>query len=143
VSSRLAPVEWQRQADHLMDCDRLRDPLELARAEVARDEPAADEAQRCRARDHGVGRGAALDARRQVHGVTEHLLLALGAARHAGDEDAGMDADPHGEPDARRREVGVHARDGVDDREPGLQRALGVVLVRVRIPEVHGGTRGA
>ena len=134
-----------RPVHDAVERDRLGDALELLRPprssthEDARHEPlrgAADD-HACRARPR------ACEPRGDVRRVADGEGLAAGAAAHRSDHDRpGVDAD------ARRRSADavlglervVQASERGDDLEPGAHGALGVVLVGLRIAEVHEQT---
>ena len=84
--------------------------------------------------DH-VRIGDRLQARREVRGIADDpALLRLARSDEVADDDQpGRDADPHVQRRARR---GDQLRRGLDNREPGLHGALGVVFVGLRIAEI-------
>ena len=124
---------------HRVGADRRGDTLERRGAEIVQQEHARDEPLRGTADHHRVGRGHGFEARGDVRGVAEGEHLALGAAAHRADHHrAGVDAD------ARRQthpvlglERIVQPAKRAEDPEPGTHGAFGVVLVGLRIAEVH------
>jgi len=76
-----------------------------------------------------------LQPRSQVRGVADDAaLLRLPRSDEVADDDqAGRDPDPHAQ---RRSRRGDEFRRSLDDREPGLHGALGVVFVGLRIAEI-------
>jgi hypothetical protein len=124
---------------HGVGMDRRSDALERRRAEIVQQEHARDEPSRGIADHHRVGCGHGFEARGDVRGVAEGEHLALGTAAHRADHDrAGVDAD------ARRQTYSVLGLErivqrakGGEDLAPGTHGAFGVVLVGLRITEVH------
>ncbi len=82
------------------------------------------------------GSAIALQTRREVRRLADDpaLLRLPGTHEIADHHEPGRDADPDMQRSADRRR---QMRHGLDDREPGLHRALGVVLMRLRIAEIR------
>ena len=59
-----------------------------------------------------------------------HLVTKLAGADVAGDHEAGTDADPHGDVDARRGAPGVQRLHRLDDLQARLHRARVVLVTR-------------
>ena len=116
-------------AEHDEGGGRFLDPLERLRAERAQHEQVAEQPAG-RFGDHDrAGLGHALEAGGKVRRIADHRLL-LGstfADQVADDHEAGRDPDP-----GRQRLAGGDRQpaDRGDHREPGPDRALGLVLVR-------------
>jgi hypothetical protein len=109
--------------------------LEARRAELAQLEHLPQEAPR-RVRDHhGARPGDLLQPRSQVRGLADDrpLLRRALAEEVADDDQAARDADPHRERRPGRRR---QPRDGLDDAQPGPDRALGSVLLGLGPAEV-------
>ena len=133
---RLEAARRPARPQHAPGRHRRGETLELARAELGEVEQAGDEPPRAGADHHGPGLGQRLQPGREVGRLADRVALArptLTAAGVANHHRAGGDADPGPERGAaRRREPG----DRPDELEPGADRALGVVLVRLRVAEV-------
>ena len=120
-------------AQHARDLDGLVEALDGVGAEIVVVEQPADQGPGVRADHDAAGLGQRLQAEGAIGGVADHRLL-LGAAladQVARHDLAGRDADARRE---RHREA--EAADRVDEVEPGPDRALGIVLVRLRIAEI-------
>jgi len=124
---------------HSVGADRRGDALERRGAEIVQQEHARDEPLRGAADRHRARRGHGFEARGDVRGVAEGEDLALRAAAQRADHHrAGVDADAGGQMDpVLGLEHIVQGAERAQDLEPGAHRALGVVLVRLRIAEVH------
>ena len=116
--------------------ERLGEALEALRAEVGQLEQPADQPARRLADHHAARRRERLQPRREVRRLADHgLLLGRALADQLADHDqAGRDADPGRQRLARRRRPA--AASAVDQRQPGPDRPLGVVLVRLRPAEI-------
>ena len=124
---------------HGVGMDRRGDALERRGAEIVQQEHARDEPLRGTADHHRVGRGHGFEARGDVRRVAEGEHLALGAAAHRADHHrAGVDADARRQthPVLGLERIVQRAKRG-EDLEPGTHGAFGVVLVGLRIAEVH------
>jgi hypothetical protein len=123
---------------HPVDLDRVRHALEARRAKVLRDEEPRHKPQGGVADHHSVRLGHALQAGRDVGGVAEGEGFAAVPTPHLADHDrTGMDSDTHGElHPALVLEAFIHAPERQRDLVPGPDRALGVVLVGLRVAEV-------
>ena len=111
------------------------DALEVLRPEVLKLEQIAEQPARALGDDDHVRLGDRLQPRREVRRLADDAaLLRLARSDQVADDDQpGRDADPHVQ---RRAGRGDELRRCLDDREPGLHGALGVVLVRLRIAEI-------
>jgi hypothetical protein len=141
--SELARVHVEAAAhacrlEHGVCADRIGDALQHRGSEILRCEDPRDQPQRRSADQHRVRLGRAFEPRRDVRGVAEGKGLALRSAAHlAHDDRAGVDADPRGQPDAvLRLERLVQRAESRQDLASRPDGPLGVVLVRLRVPEV-------
>ena len=84
--------------------------------------------------DQGARPGQRLQAGGKVWRLADDAALLRGARADqiANHDEAGGDADPN----IQRLSCGEPA-DRIDDREPGARRALGVVLMRLRVAEIN------
>ena len=83
------------------------------------------------ANDHRVGRGEALEPRRDVGRFPERQVLVPPATPHHPHHDrAGVDAEPHGEVDTVLcRQTGIQGGDGLDNAQAGVHGAPGIVFM--------------
>jgi hypothetical protein len=135
AAHRLEPALDRPFAGDREGPDRLADALELVLAKVREREPRPEQPPR-RIGDHDVaGRRNPLQARRKVRCVADHGLLLRGtlADQIAHDHEAGRYRDPRGQRLARRV---AQLPDRRRDRQPGPDRALGLVLMRARPAEI-------
>ena len=111
------------------------DALEVLRPEVLKLEQIAEQLARALGDDDHVRLGDRLQARREVRGLADDAaLLRLPRSDQVADDDQpGRDPDPHVQ---RRAGRGDEFRRRLDNGEPGLHGALGVVFVRLRIAEI-------
>ena len=111
------------------------DALEVLRPEVLKLEQIAEQPARALGDDDHVRFGDRLQPRREIRRLADDAaLLRLPRSDEVADDDQpGRDPDPHAQRRARR---GDELRRRLDDREPGLHGALGVVFVRLRIAEI-------
>ena len=132
-AQRREAVGHGTRAEHARDLDGLVEALDRVGAESLVVEQPADQGPGVRADHDAAGLGQRLQAEGAIGGLADHRLL-LGAAladQVARHDLAGRDADARRE---RHREA--EAADRVDEVEPGPDRALGIVLVRLRIAEI-------
>ncbi len=128
--SRPAAPAAAAGAHDAVERDRLRDPLELLRALVFNNEQPRRLPQDARSDEHRPQFGRGLHSRRNVRRVAEHFA---GGVDHDG---AALDADAGGKLRRARSGVpGVEAGERALDGERRAHRALGVVLLRLRIAE--------
>ena len=120
---------------HRVGAGRPGDALEVLRAEIDKLEQIAQQLSRALGDDDAVRRGDPLQPCGKIWRVADDpALLRLSRTQEiADDHDPGRDAHPHMQRRAGRR---LQLRRGLDDREPGPHRALGVVLVRLGIAEI-------
>ena len=113
----------------------LGEALEMLRTEIGKLEQPTHEPPGTPTDDDDARFGERLEARRQVRGLANHgLLLRPALADQLADHDqTGGDADPSSQRFAGGR---LQSRQRIDDREPGPDRPLGIVLMRPRPPEV-------
>ena len=111
------------------------DALEVLGPEVLQLEQIAEQPARALGDDDHVRFGDRLQARREVRRLADDAaLLRLPRSDQVADDDQpGRDPDPHVQGRAGR---GDEFRRGLDDGEPGLHGALGVVFVGLRIAEI-------
>ena len=115
----------------------LREAAERQLSERLALEEALDEPVRGVAQHHGVGRGHGLQSRGDVRRLPDGEVLGATRPHRAGDDGSGVDADPDRDPEAALPlEPLVQHRHAPQDRQPGVDGALGVVLVGHRIAEV-------
>ncbi len=81
--------------------------------------------------DHRVGRGEALEPRRDVGRFPERQVLVPPATAHHPHHDrAGVDAEPHGElHPVLCRQTGIQGGDGLDNAQAGVHRPPGIVFM--------------
>ena len=118
-----------RLTHHLPACYQIRKTLEGNGVEWTQLEHPAKAAARAGADNGGVGFGDLLQARREVRRLAHHQRLRRADADHVADDDqpggdADADLDWRGGPRQGRRQV---AQDG----QGGMNRALGIVLMRL------------
>ena len=118
------------RGDDLPGVDFVAQALQPQRAEVAPLEEVADLPARVARHDDRIGTRDALQSRREIGRVTrdvERVRRDL-SVQVADDDEAGRDSDAHLQP-----AIAEHPQraDPVDRRERGVDRALGVVLVRL------------
>ena len=111
------------------------DALEVLRPEVLKLEQIAEQPARALGDDDRVRLGDRLQARREVRRLADDAaLLRLPRSDQVADDDQpGRDPDPHVQ---RRAGRGDEFRRCLDDGEPGLHGALGVMFVGLRIAEI-------
>ena len=121
-----------------IDVKRPVDPPYGAWTELVEDEQAFDQPARALADHHRARLGQVLQASGEIGGLSydRHLVTELAGADVAGDHEAGTDADPHGNVDARRGSPGVQRLHRLDDLQARLHRPPRVVLVSAWIAEV-------
>jgi hypothetical protein len=84
--------------------------------------------------DHGPGFGKTLQARGEVRRIAEHRpFLCRALADHVDDDEAGGNADPRVERDLGAE---LEAADRYNQRQPGANRTLRIILMRGRIAEI-------
>jgi hypothetical protein len=126
------------RADGPPDRNGLAEALEPVRSEVLAQEASPEQRSRSR-RDHNrAGQTRSMQPPCQVHGFAEHGLLLGGTVPDevARDDDSRRDPHPHRERlrhRNRRRQPGH----GIDHCQTRTDRALGVVLMRMRVAEEH------
>ena len=124
-----------RGLDRAIELDRMLDALELMRTAILDHEKARHQLLHRGGNHHRVGVGSRLHPRSDVGRIAEHIRPFTTALAH--DHRAGLDADPHRQPNpGLGGQPSVQRRDFLDDRQPGAHRALRVVLVRLRPAEV-------
>ena len=114
---------------------RLSEPLERLCPEVGQLEQTTDELPGALGDHHRPGLGERLQAGGQVRCLAGDRLL----PRRALAGDTANHDQPGADPDARRQGLmgrGRQVTDGLDGREPGPHRPLGLVLMCARPPEV-------
>ena len=128
------------QAGDAPDLNRFGDAFERMRAEPLAGKDVADEIVRSGADQNGVGTGEALQTGGEVGRVADDRLLARGAFadRLADHHEPARDTDAHGEAGpVAAGYPGVERRHRFEDREASANRALGVLLLRVRVAEIN------
>ena len=135
LMQRLEAAPRAALADHVPGRDGGRDALQLVLAEIGALEQRMDQLAGRGADHHAVGLGDPLQPRREVGGLADHRMPALrpAADQLADHYQAGGDADAGLQRHARDRPQLV---DRGDDRERRPDRALGIVLMGMRIAEI-------
>ena len=134
-AQRLEPALGGARAQHLPRRHILGEALERDGAEIAILEQAADQPPCARCNHHGARLGQRLEASGKVGRLADDRLL-LGRARAdevADHDEPGRDPDAHLQGDAGG---GVELRHRLDQGKPGADRALGIMLVGLRIAEI-------
>ena len=123
---------------HAPGVDRAGDALEGDGAEVLAHEPVPDQTAGLGSDHHRIRIGRGLQARRDVQSLPDQPALCAGspAERIARDHKARGDAHAHRQLDVRSADLRAKRPDRFHQAQPGPNGALGVVLVRHRIPEV-------
>src|SRR5208337_5244233 len=131
----LEPALARRNAERLPSLDRLREALDRMPAEIAQAEPIAEQPARRRGHHDAARLRDALQTSSQIGRVADYGLFLRRALPHeiADHDEAGRDADPHGELFARER---PKARHRVGDFQARMDRPCGVVLVGVWETEI-------
>src|ERR1700738_3421097 len=134
-AERLEPAQDAALADGTPSALRFTETFDLNGTEETALEEVADELTRACVDQDRVRLGEVLQSSGYVRGFADDRLLlrGTGAQQIADDDETGSDADAAAE---RRSGVRLQRRDCGDDIEPGHDRALSVVLVRLRIAEV-------
>jgi hypothetical protein len=134
----LEPVGDRIRTQYLPRWHRRGDVLDLDRAEVAVLEEIADEPARSRGDDNGTGLGQRLQPGGEVRSLAHNRLL----LNRAFADQITDDHQPGGDPDTRLELDGfdIEATDRVDHAQPCPDRPLGVVLMRLRVAEIHQHT---
>ena len=133
-AQRLEPAFDRARPQRLPDRQRRREALDLDRAEIAQFEEIANEPPGALCDHDAAGRRQLLHARREVRRFADDaaLLCFAVADQIADDDQPARDADAGGE----RSSVQFQPRDPLGEREAGAHRALGIVLMRLRIAEI-------
>ncbi len=114
-------------------------PLSACAPRILERKDVADEVVRGSADQNGIGAGECLQACGEVGCLADDRLLARGAFadRLTDHHEPSGDADAHGEAGPiAAGDLGAERRQRVDDREAGANRALGILLLRVRVAEI-------
>ena len=121
----------RQQATHTADRHRLGDPVERVGPQVFQGKGALHQPCRHGANHHRVGRGEALEPRRDVGRFPERQVLVPPATAHHPHHDrAGVDAEPHGElHTVLCRQTGIQGGDGLDNAQAGVHGAPGIVFM--------------
>jgi hypothetical protein len=132
---RLEPAFHHGDAFDRESLDRLCKALDRLPAEIGEPEQIADQAAGGAGEDDLPGLGQSLQARGEVGGLADHrLLLRRAFADEIADDDKpGGNTDADGE---RLCSTGLQARHRRCYFQPRPHRALGVVLMRLRIAEI-------
>ena len=130
AAQRLEPALHRARTQHLPSRHRRGDALDLDGAEIAVLEEIADQPARARGDDDRVRLGQGLQPGGEVRRFADDRLL----LRRAFADQIADDHQPSGDPDARLELDGsdIQTSDGVDDIQSGADRALGIVLMRLR-----------
>ena len=117
-------------AHHLPRGDGLVETLHRMKAEIAIFKQTTRQVARLLRYDDGSRRSEPLEASREVRGAAYRGNILAALRQVADDDDAGRDADMHGEI------RGLRGR-GIDagDAKRGADRSLGIVLMRARVAE--------
>ncbi len=135
IARRLEPGQRGMDARDLPSRYRLADPLQHLRGHWFEGEPVTHQPPRAGAHHHAVSGCDSLQPGREVGRLAQHRLLRGRADRRriADHHHAGGDANPTGKFKVTDRTQPRHRR---GDVEPGADRALGIVLVRLRIAKI-------
>jgi hypothetical protein len=113
--------------------------MPLTACETLAGEDVADEIARGGADQNGIGGGEDLQAGGEVGRLADDGLLARRtlADRLADDHEPAGDADAHGAAGAIAvSNIGTERRHRVEDRQPGANRALGILFLRIWVTEI-------
>ena len=127
------------RAEDPPDRNGFAEPLEPVRSEALTQEASAEQGSRSR-RDHDrAWQSRSMQPPCQVHGFAEHRLLLGGAVPDeiARDDDSRLDPHPHRERLRHRHRGRRQPGHGIDHCKTRTDRALGVVLMRMRVAEEH------
>src|SRR5205085_8177420 len=121
-------------ADHTPGTLRLVKTGDRLRPEILDLEQCADLSPGAVGHNQGAGPGQRLQTGGKVWRLTDEaaFLSSTGADQIADDDEASGDADPH-----VQRLLCGKPTDRLDDRQPGASRALGVVLMGLRVAEIN------
>ena len=128
----------RQQATHAAHRHRLGDPLEDVGPQVFQGKGALHQAGGHGADHYRIGRGEALEPRRDVGRFPERQVLVPPATAHLPHHDrAGVDAEPHGKLDAVLcRQTGIQGGDGLDNAQAGVYGAPGLVFMGRRVAKI-------
>ena len=135
---RLEAASYSAFAEHAVGAHRMRDAFQALRAELFADIQSLDEPEGVFAYHDCAGARERLQPRRDVGCLADdaHFFSAIALADVADHDHAGIDADAHRQ---RQRACGdplIELFHGFHDVERRAHRALGIVLVGLRVAEI-------